>query len=290
MRGFAVFAGLAALIWLLAFHVEPAQWIDGAAWFALTRLDETAYESVVSVIAHLGDTAVFALWFVLVVAMALRVHGARVAAVVVGILLVANAATQLLKDALAELRIHELVHPGDVDAASWPSGHATGAMSLALCTVIAAPPPWRRRAAAFGAAYAVLQAFAVVASGWHYPSDTLGAFAVVGAVAWLALPLLGAARSSAPQLDLPRPPVWLAIPVALAVAGALVVVLEGSLDEGLDVALAFLAVAALTIALATAVAVRFQSELCERPGSHSGSSPPLAPRERMNSRSESRLR
>ena len=290
MRGFAVFAALAALVWLLAFHVGPAKWVDGATWFAFTRLDDTVYEPLVSVVARLGNAEVFALWALLVTGLALRTHGVRVAAVVVGILAVANAVTQLLKEALAELRVHEFVHPGDVYAASWPSGHATGGMSLALCLIVAAPPPWRRRAAALGATFAVAEAFAVTASGWHYPSDALGGFAVAGAVAWLALPLLRGVRSPAPQLDLPRPPVWLSVLIGAVLAGALAVVLKGSVDEGVDVALAFLLTAAAIVALALAMTSRLQSELCERPGSHSGSSPPLAARERMKKRSESRLR
>ena len=81
-----------------------------------------------------------------------REDGCRVALAIVAILLGANVTTQLLKPLLAHPRAtrsarrHRRSSP-----ASWPSGHATAAMSLALCVVLAAPgaaAPARRGARA----------------------------------------------------------------------------------------------------------------------------------------------
>ena len=65
-------------------------------------------------------------------------------------------------------------------AASFPSGHATAAMSLALCSVIASPARWRPRVAAFMAAFVVAVCYSFLELRWHYPSDVLGGFLVAG--------------------------------------------------------------------------------------------------------------
>jgi hypothetical protein len=95
-----------------------------------------------------------------------------------------------------------------VEASSWPSGHATAAMSLALCAVLVAGARWRPMLAAAGAAVAVAVSFSFLTLVWHYPSDVLGGFLVaatwtlVGVCAvWTAdarWPRRATRRSSAP--------------------------------------------------------------------------------------------
>jgi membrane-associated phospholipid phosphatase len=89
----------------------------------------------------------------------------------------------------AILKLELLTRPlfGDVQGIghnSYPSGHATIAMVLSLGIVTVTPR--RRRWIAAIVASVVSAAFgtAVLASGWHRPSDTLGAYAV--ALAWFA--------------------------------------------------------------------------------------------------------
>ena len=74
-----------------------------------------------------------------------------------------------------------------IGAASWPSGHSTAAMALALCAVLVARAALAAVAAALGGAYAVAVGFAVVLLGWHYPSDVLGGYLMAGT--WTALGL-----------------------------------------------------------------------------------------------------
>ena len=57
---------------------------------------------------------------------------------------------------------------------SWPSGHSTAAMTLALCAILVAPPVLRTAAAILGGAFAVGVGYALLVLGWHYPSDVLG--------------------------------------------------------------------------------------------------------------------
>lgn len=104
-------------------------------------------------------------------------HAAAVAVLLLG----ANVTTQVLKPALGDVG----ARPDDVaGGSSFPSGHATVAMSLALAAVIAAPAGMRATAAILGAAYAAAVGVALVALGWHYPSDVVGGYLV--STAWAA--------------------------------------------------------------------------------------------------------
>jgi hypothetical protein len=111
----------------------------------------------------------------------------RVALMIAVVLLCANETTELLKPLLAAPR-----DPGPwglVYTSSWPSGHATAAMSLALCAVIAAPARWRPAVAASMAAFAIAVSYSFLELAWHYPSDVLGGFLVAGT--WTLLGVAG---------------------------------------------------------------------------------------------------
>ena len=99
------------------------------------------------------------------------------------ILLCANETTELLKPLLAGPR--DPVGGRRLSDASWPSGHATAAMSLCLCWVIAAPARLRPAVAAVMAAFAVAVSYSFLELGWHYPSDVLGGFLI--AAVWTLL-------------------------------------------------------------------------------------------------------
>ncbi|WP_217915682.1 phosphatase PAP2 family protein [Miltoncostaea marina] len=94
----------------------------------------------------------------------------------------ANVTTQLVK---ARVDRPDLVAGTGGDPGAFPSGHATVAMSLATALVLVSPPFLRASSALVGWAYAIAVGFAVVALGWHRPSEVLGAYGV--AVAWAAL-------------------------------------------------------------------------------------------------------
>ncbi len=116
-----------------------------------------------------------------------RVHLALAAGVVV---LGANVTTQLLKDMV--LGRTDLVPPPDLLGPSFPSGHTTVAMSLAVALVLVVPARLRIPAALFGLIYAGMVGAGTVTAGWHRPSDVMGGFLVVtmwgaGATAVLVL-------------------------------------------------------------------------------------------------------
>lgn len=68
---------------------------------------------------------------------------------------------------------------------SYPSGHATIGMMLSLAIVMVSTSRTRRVATVVAAVAATAFGTAVLASGWHRPSDSVGAYGV--ALAWFCL-------------------------------------------------------------------------------------------------------
>jgi membrane-associated phospholipid phosphatase len=126
------------------------------------------------------------------------------AATVPCILLGANLTTQLLKPALADPRVIELSGGPSLYPGSWPSGHSTASMSLALGLVLVVGPRLRPLAAFAGAAYAVAVAYSLVALGWHLPSDVFGGYLVAATFTLLGTAGLAALEARRPRLAAQR--------------------------------------------------------------------------------------
>lgn len=180
--GAAVCAALLILTWLLAFHVGIFERADQAIFKGFYDLHHPGrLAAVASHLARLCSPTPWVYFAAVPVLVALARKRPRLAVTVGAILLGANVTTQLLKPLLAVPRASSLLG-GDapVGAASWPSGHATAAMSLALSSVLAAPGRMRPALAALGAAFAVAVSYSFLSLGWHYPSDVFGGFLVAG--------------------------------------------------------------------------------------------------------------
>jgi membrane-associated phospholipid phosphatase len=189
--GAAACVAMLALIWFAAFHVGFAQRADRTIY--LQFIDLQTHDRVNWVAAHIvalfnPNPYVYLALVPLAVALLRRRPWSAVA--VAAIILGANVTTELLK--------HLAGAPG---ALSWPSGHATAAMSLALALVLAAPPRLRPATAALGALLAIAAGWSVIARGMHYPSDVVGAFLISGMWALLAVAALRATQRWRP---LPR--------------------------------------------------------------------------------------
>ncbi|MGI8511971.1 MAG: phosphatase PAP2 family protein [Solirubrobacteraceae bacterium] len=172
-------AALVAL-WVLAFHSSAARWGDAAALEGFVGLRRPRTTPLATDIAQLGDPAPFLLLAAALMLVALARERPRLALTIPVILAGANATTQILKPLLAEPRFAEYLGGGQIAAASWPSGHATSSMALALCVVLVAPPRLRPTAAVAGVAFAVAVCFSLLSLGWHFPSDVLGGYLVAG--------------------------------------------------------------------------------------------------------------
>lgn len=72
----------------------------------------------------------------------------------------------------------ELVLPDPLAHPSFPSGHTTVALSLALALLLVVPVRWRGFTAVAGSLYGAAVGAATVTAAWHRPSDVIGAFLV----------------------------------------------------------------------------------------------------------------
>lgn len=109
---------------------------------------------------------------------------------------------------------------------TFPSGHATIGMTLSLGVVMVAPIQLRRAALVVAALVSTAFGTAVLSSGWHRPSDTIGAYCV--SLAWFAL-VSGVLvrvedRASAPVRERVDPPLSRPL-IAAAVVGVFALLL-----------------------------------------------------------------
>jgi len=184
-----------------------------------------------------------------------RLHLALVAALVVA---GANATSELAKHVV--LGRPDLTNPNPLGP-SFPSGHTTVAMSLAVALVLVVPPHRRAVAALIGLGYAAAVGVGVVTAGWHRPSDVMGAFLVVTAWASAGTAVLitwrGIERDDAPGHDVEAvvDPTFAwggALLLGVAFAGFVIVYLALRQDRLVAVRLTGAYVAALVAIVGTA--------------------------------------
>lgn len=143
-------------------------------------------------------------------------------AVGVGVLvLAANVTTQILKRYLPR---PDLVPEQWPEPGSYPSGHVTVAMSLAMALILVAPASLRLMAAVIGSVYALGVGVAVIALDWHRPSDVLGAYLVVTAWTGLVAAALILRPDRTEEADRPPTPRWWSLVLAGLVAAFVAIV------------------------------------------------------------------
>jgi membrane-associated phospholipid phosphatase len=219
----ALAVALLFLTWLAAFHIGFAERADQS--ILLGFFDVAHHRGVkpfADFVANLCSPFPYLLfaWIPMLVAF---LRGRPGMAIAIGVILVgANVTTHELKPLLAAPRPFD--HIDQIGSASWPSGHATAAMSFVLCCVLAAPGRMRPFVVAIGAVFAVAVCYSFLALGWHYPSDVLGGFLVATTWTLLAISGLRAVQKHGIPSTAPTPS-RLALardlgPPAAAVAGA----------------------------------------------------------------------
>ena len=229
--GAGIGSALLALIWLLAFHTGFGEHVDLSIFNGFVGLQRPRVNRLANFVASLCTPKPFVVLGAGVVAVTLARRRPRIALAVVVVLVGANVTARLIKPLLAVPPAHSLLGPPD--GPSWPSGHATAAMSLALGLVLAAPARRRPVVAALGALFAVGVSYSMLTLGYHYPSDVLGGFLV--AVTWTELAVAGmviadirrarepSARHPVPLRTAPAAPAA-AVAAAAAVAGLVILV------------------------------------------------------------------
>jgi membrane-associated phospholipid phosphatase len=172
-----------ALVWVIAELVPAAQLKDAVLLHDFTLLSRHRVDGPASFLLHLLDPLQFVLWGVALMGVALARERPRVALAVAAVMALAPLTSEVLKPLLA----HPHVQIGAVyiAPASWPSGHSTAVLALALSAVLVAPPRLRALVASIGGALAVAVGCALLILAWHMPSDVLGGYLV--AAFWTAI-------------------------------------------------------------------------------------------------------
>lgn len=178
---------LLAVVWYVSHYVAVARRADVSILQGFAGLERPDVDRVTNFIAQLCSPRPYVVLAVIPVLMALLRRRPQVAVMIALVLLCANETTQLLKPLLVAPR--DPVPWSPIGQATWPSGHATASMTLALCVVIAAPARRRPFVAAAMAAFAIAVCYSFLELGWHYPSDVLGGFLV--AATWVLLGIAG---------------------------------------------------------------------------------------------------
>jgi membrane-associated phospholipid phosphatase len=172
---------------------------DAAALQGFTELNRPRLTPWLNDVAHLANPLPYALIGLGLAGIAAARGRGRVALAILVLLVVTGATTEALKQLLAHPRHADWLAGNQISAASWPSGHSTASMTLALCFVLAVPARLRPLAAAVGSVFAISVSYAILALAWHWPSDVVGGFLV--ATAWTLL-----AVAAITKLDVIRPP------------------------------------------------------------------------------------
>ncbi len=217
-----VLSGALVLEWYLAFHVALFERLDASVLIGFRGLAAQPHlGGLAERVASLCNPDPYVFLAAVPVIVALARRRPAVAVAVVAIIAGASVTTEALKPLLAMARPDGVsVSQSLADAGSWPSGHATAAMSLALCATLAAPARWRPFVAALGAAFAVAVCYSFLTLGWHFPSDALAGLLV--ASIWTLVGFSGVRAIEARRGDRPeRPaPIRAALaPTALAAGG-----------------------------------------------------------------------
>lgn len=178
-----------AITGVLSHLVHAAKVSDSASLRGFASFDSSSLDGILNGVAHTADPASYLLVLGGLVATALIRGRRRLALMVPAVLLIAPVSTEVLKQLTAQPRGHGAVFRHISDA-SWPSGHSTGAMALALCAVLVAPPRLRPLVATLGGIYAMSVGYAVVALVWHFPSDVVGGFLVAAGWTLVAVAVL----------------------------------------------------------------------------------------------------
>ena len=176
---------LMAITWIAVHDLAVLRRVDADVLRGFIGLGRPGLDHWTNAIASLCNPMPFVLLAAIPVGIALLRGRPRVAVALVVLLGGANETTELLKPLLGGARDPVMWVP--LGPATWPSGHATAAMSLALAMVMSVPSRLRPAVSALMAAFTVAIVYSFLELGWHYPSDVLGGFEVASTWALIAL-------------------------------------------------------------------------------------------------------
>ncbi len=194
LRGAAFVAVAFVVLLIFAYGSPDARWADASALQGFLGLQRPAVNGIALTIGKLGNAGPVGFMALVLVLIAIARGRPRSALFVVLLMAITSVSSQALKAILAYPRSDEGLGLSYIDPAAFPSGHATGAMALAICLVVVMPPRLRPAAAAVGGLWVLAMSYSIVAMGWHFPSDVAGGYLLATGE---ALVLLAGMRAAA---------------------------------------------------------------------------------------------
>lgn len=183
---------LAACVCLLGLVITGAiarlttvgQLHDDASLNGFMRLNDPRLGRLANVLVTLGDPPVYVAIGLCLVIVALARGLPRLGLVIPVVMTASVFTSELLKPLSATPRVGAVIGWHIADA-SWPSGHATAAMTLALCAVLVAPRVARPIVAVAAMFAALGSGYGLLVLAWHLPSDVFGGYLMAGM--WVSL-------------------------------------------------------------------------------------------------------
>lgn len=221
----AVFCAIAAVgLMLVVYYMPEPQRLDAIALHGFTTLEGGFFGKAAVTVVVVGGIVPLGLLLI-----PLYIYGGRwgrrpeaIAAVaVVGL---ANLTTETMKIVFAHPRFQPVLGPDQVNAAAFPSGHVTSAMSMAVAALLVAPRRFRFAAAIAGGGVVFAVSFSVLVLAWHFPSDVLGGLLIATGYGFAAVAALRRRRAVA---DRPVPAVVLSVRPSRRTIEAIVTLLCG---------------------------------------------------------------
>jgi len=170
---------LVVLAYLIAVRTAHGQRLDDAAWLGRHAATARAAHAARIVLATISVSSL-ALALMVFVVVAFGRGRPRLALVVGCATLGACVTTEVLKRIVLTRPV--LLEDAPIAKNTFPSGHSTVAMAVAMAAVLVVPRHWRGAVGIVGFVYASAVGGATLVVGWHRPSDVVAGFAV--ATAW----------------------------------------------------------------------------------------------------------
>ncbi len=176
-------AAALALVWCLAELVPAVHLRDATLLGHFMQLSGPRVNPALRTLLHLLDPTLYVLWGIALVALALARSRPRTALAVAVVLALSPLSAEVLKPLLSHGNAG--YRGTQLGVSSWPSGHSTAALTLALCAVLAVPPRWRAVTAVIGILFAAVAGAGLLILAKHMPSDVVGGY--LTATMWVAL-------------------------------------------------------------------------------------------------------
>jgi membrane-associated phospholipid phosphatase len=261
--------GALAVILLFAYSVPVAERADATALNGLMTLRGPRINPILEFFAHSANPLPGAALLAAIVVLGLVVGRRREALAGAALVVGATLTTEVLKVLLAHQRLDPTLTAHQLGAPAFPSGHATGAMALALAAVLVAAPRLRPLAAGAGAAYAIAVSTSILILGWHFPSDVFGGMLVAAlyfCLAVAALRALAGREEAGVSMGWARlrPRRWREIAAVAVLVGAVVVAARAEAVASYASAHTTATVIAIAVAGCSAALLRAAAALADR--------------------------